>query len=214
MQQTEPVIIATGITVEEKAATFEFRRRGFVVEHVSQQPSSSNYALTMSKRLVAKIALGLHLPQGPFKKYSRFHQAYIASQAAEVIAHSAGLHVSECWVAHDMADPVMAEGAAQLPSGELLLAANNYFGPQVAIYFGFLDFYTRKLVPLMLVGAVVFVYQVLFGQVDTPLLPVFCVTISLWTTYFLQSWKRRCSELAYAWGVYGSEDKEFIAELA
>jgi hypothetical protein len=137
--------------------------------------------------------------------------------ACGIILRASAIGAKAAWVAHDQSRDAMMDAVAKSPvsdPGKELLQINSYFGSQVALYYGFLSFYTKNLIPATIGGSLLFLYQLFHQQVDCAWLPVFCLSITVWSTLYLEQWKRRCSELAYAWGVYGCEDKELTAELA
>lgn len=74
----------------------------------------------------------------------------------------------------------------------------EYFGSSVAIYFAFLGFYTCYLVLPAVFGAVSHYLKYFLDQ--QTVVPAFCIFNLIWVTVFLESWKRRTSELAYYWG--------------
>ena len=43
---------------------------------------------------------------------------------------------------------------------------------------------------------------------DNKLVPFYCLFLSIWSTIFLELWKRRCAELAFAWDVMDFEEEE------
>ncbi|MGH0130772.1 UNVERIFIED_CONTAM: hypothetical protein FKN15_066301 [Acipenser sinensis] len=86
---------------------------------------------------------------------------------------------------------------SQFSSWELPLDyIHSYFGGPVAFYFSFLGFYTVSLLLPAVLGAVLYFlpWHSLNGHV---LLAIFNV---VWSTVFLELWKRRSAELAYGWG--------------
>ena len=72
----------------------------------------------------------------------------------------------------------------------------EYFGDTIAMYFGFLGFYSMCLVPPVLL---VVVFS-LSGAHDQTKNTVFAVLNLVWGTVFLEAWKRRCSEISFKWG--------------
>jgi hypothetical protein len=82
----------------------------------------------------------------------------------------------------------------------------HYFDAQIAIYFGFLQFYRRFLYIPAAFGVIVFISQTyalnilkLPNGLDSPLLPWCCIFISLWSSLFLEYWKRRYNTLKFRW---------------
>jgi len=78
----------------------------------------------------------------------------------------------------------------------------QYFGDTIAMYFAFLGFYTWFLVPPALVGLLAFLFTTPF------LVPLICVFNMVWTTVFLEAWKRSAAGHAYNFGTIKSEPFE------
>ena len=214
--ESGPIIICSGIKIPPLDASHELRRRGFIVKHSTSTGNNTCFALSMSKRLIAKLATENNLPILAINDYTGFIQVTLANRAVNVIMRTTAIGAQACWVA---ADPNATEVQSKINQSKkdfsaALVAINDYYGPQIGLYFGFLDFYTNNLIPPMLAGCLLFLHQIVYNQLDSAWLPVFCLAITLWSTYFLEFWKRKCAELAYTWGVYGSEDRELTAELA
>ncbi|KAL0968244.1 hypothetical protein UPYG_G00264250 [Umbra pygmaea] len=103
--------------------------------------------------------------------------------------------------------------------GQPLDEIHSYFGGTVAFYFSFLDFYTWSLVPCAFLG-VFFTFLMsgvgssvevmekqanerVMGDGDGPSVSghmVQAVFSMLWSTLFMEFWKRRSSSLSYRWG--------------
>ncbi|XP_034143924.1 anoctamin-10 isoform X2 [Esox lucius] len=94
--------------------------------------------------------------------------------------------------------------------GQPLDAIHSYFGGTVAFYFSFLDFYTWALVPPALLGLVLTFLMPgggssgeAMGDDDGPSVSghmVQAVFSMLWSTLFMEFWKRRSSSLSHRWG--------------
>ncbi|KAL2093683.1 hypothetical protein ACEWY4_010995 [Coilia grayii] len=106
--------------------------------------------------------------------------------------------------------------------GQPLDCIQSYFGDSIAFYFSFLDFYTLALIPMALLGVVLALMPAETGKVtviedaEEPEvtqkdgageewaspggLVVMAMVSMLWSTLFLELWKRRSSMLAYRWG--------------
>ncbi|KAK2553084.1 Anoctamin-10 [Acropora cervicornis] len=76
----------------------------------------------------------------------------------------------------------------------------DYFGETIALYFGFLSFYSVSLVPPVLL-VVVFA---LSGAHEQTKNTVFAILNLIWATVFLEAWKRRCAEISFKWGTLTS----------
>uniref|UniRef100_A0A1B0BX56 Anoctamin n=1 Tax=Glossina palpalis gambiensis TaxID=67801 RepID=A0A1B0BX56_9MUSC len=68
----------------------------------------------------------------------------------------------------------------------------NYFGSSISLYFGFTLFYTKALIFPSLFGLVQYYYSFNLSLVSS-----FYV---IWTTIFLELWKRKCAGYSYRWG--------------
>uniref|UniRef100_A0A2K6BIS1 Anoctamin n=1 Tax=Macaca nemestrina TaxID=9545 RepID=A0A2K6BIS1_MACNE len=80
----------------------------------------------------------------------------------------------------------------------------DYFGVKIAMYFAWLGFYTSAMVYPAVFGSVLYT----FTETDQTSRDVSCVVFALfnviWSTLFLEEWKRRGAELAYKWGTLDS----------
>ena len=82
----------------------------------------------------------------------------------------------------------------------------DYFGETIALYFGFLSFYSVSLVPPVLL-VVVFALSGAHQQTKNT---VFAILNLIWGTVFLEAWKRRCAEISFKWGTLTSGMSEDI----
>lgn len=212
-----PVIIVSGVTAEESKAVYELRRRGLKVKHGSFKNGSLNFAVCISRRLAAKLATENNLPVNNVFTYSKSTQLSFANRATDIVMRTSSIGAKACWVAHDPRQQEVENAVAHCSvsdPGKALSMINEYYGSQIALYYGFLGFYTKSLFPVMIGGGLLFVYQHFNQKVDNELLPMFCLGVVVWSTFYLEGWKRCCSELSYSWGVLGYEDMELTAELA
>ncbi|KAF0688211.1 Aste57867_20081 [Aphanomyces stellatus] len=77
-----------------------------------------------------------------------------------------------------------------------------HFGEKAAIYFAYMDFYTKWLAPLALWGLFIYFLSVFSVPLYFQLSAVTGLAVStLWGTLFLIFWKRRRSELRLKWGI-------------
>eukprot|EP01114_Cavostelium_apophysatum_P021290 TRINITY_DN738_c0_g1_i1.p1 TRINITY_DN738_c0_g1~~TRINITY_DN738_c0_g1_i1.p1 ORF type:complete len:782 (+),score=258.94 TRINITY_DN738_c0_g1_i1:32-2347(+) len=91
----------------------------------------------------------------------------------------------------------------------------DYFGEEIAMYFAWLGFYTQWLWYLTAGGLIVtFFWAVNFfdpeGKAKWTLwsVSVYCVFLSLWSTCYLEFWKRYKNGLVYEWGMSNYQDQE------
>lgn len=87
----------------------------------------------------------------------------------------------------------------------------SYFGESIAFYFAWLEFYTNWLLFPAVIGALLFVGQLYWGEIDIAYAPLFSLFIALWAILLLEFWKRRNAELAQRWGVLHYEDEEIVS---
>lgn len=72
----------------------------------------------------------------------------------------------------------------------------HYFGEGLALYFGFLEYFTFALMPMALIG----IPYYLFDWENYDKYVLFAVFNLVWSTVFLDVWKRCSAQLAYGWG--------------
>ena len=98
---------------------------------------------------------------------------------------------------------------SMLLSNVLILLSDEirtYLGETVTIYFAFLEFYTYFLIPPAVLGIVSHLFA---SQLNEDwAVALFCIFNLVWSTLFLESWKRRTAELAYKWGTIKMEQFE------
>lgn len=87
----------------------------------------------------------------------------------------------------------------------------DYYGEKVAFYFAWLLHYTTCLVPISFLGFLIYIIQIIGWQsdlvhaddyddaTDSALNCLYSIMIALWTTWFVESWKRKENWLANRW---------------
>lgn len=96
-----------------------------------------------------------------------------------------------------------------------LLEIKNYFGEEIAFYFAWLGFYTLWLLFASIVGIIIFIFWLADkfgpnnGSISLWPVIIYSIFLAIWSTLFLEYWKRRNSTLAFEWGVLEFEGKEF-----
>jgi hypothetical protein len=106
---------------------------------------------------------------------------------------------------HQLQEKLNEIASSVNPPGEML---RHYLGEQVAMYFYFLSFYTKWLLPPAFFGIPVFVWQLVEQRVDVPVIMVYGACIALWSTAFLEAWKRKQATLSQVWGMHQFLDQE------
>ncbi|XP_027728090.1 anoctamin-10 isoform X2 [Vombatus ursinus] len=72
----------------------------------------------------------------------------------------------------------------------------TYFGETIALYFGFLEYFTFALIPMALIGLPYYV----FDWEDYDKYVIFASFNLIWSTVILEVWKRGCALMTYRWG--------------
>ncbi|XP_056142164.1 anoctamin-10 [Lampris incognitus] len=72
----------------------------------------------------------------------------------------------------------------------------HYYGEGLALYFGFLEYFTFALIPMALIGLPYYLFD--WENYDKYI--VFAFFNLLWCTVILEVWKRYSATLAYSWG--------------
>ncbi|KAF9918176.1 Anoctamin-7 [Lobosporangium transversale] len=101
-----------------------------------------------------------------------------------------------------------------------------YFGEKIALYFAWLEHYTRWLISAAIVGLVFLIYGLInyfyikkssdAGDVGATLVDVFdnalalpyALFMSIWSALFVEYWKRKSNILAYQWNTSDFERRE------
>ncbi|XP_029337355.1 anoctamin-10 isoform X2 [Mus caroli] len=72
----------------------------------------------------------------------------------------------------------------------------SYFGETIALYFGFLEYFTFALIPMAIIGLPYY----LFVWEDYDKYVIFASFNLIWSTVILEVWKRGCANMTYRWG--------------
>ncbi|XP_017377971.1 anoctamin-10 isoform X3 [Cebus imitator] len=72
----------------------------------------------------------------------------------------------------------------------------GYFGETIALYFGFLEYFTFALIPMAVIGLPYY----LFVWEDYDKYVIFASFNLIWSTLILEVWKRGCANMTYRWG--------------
>ena len=85
-------------------------------------------------------------------------------------------------------------------------AIRAYYGEQIAFYFLWLGHYTSWSIPPAILGCLVWAYFAWNeDKSDTLITPGYAMIMALWSTLFLEYWKRKESLHAMRWGTSGYE---------
>jgi hypothetical protein len=210
-QSNGPFLVVLSHKTEQRELAYECRRKGFLVGALVKTKDGNACLLSFSPKLVVKLSIELNLPMKSYHEYSNLEKLRLASAAIAVVERAGGIDVEDVWVSHDknmLKDIDSTTGDAHLEH------IKDYYGSKIAMYFGWLGFFTRVLAIPSIAGVLLFCHQMYLQDVDSIWVPFFCVLIALWSTYFLEFWKRRGSELSFLWKVFGVEDADAEQDLA
>lgn len=96
----------------------------------------------------------------------------------------------------------------------------DYYGEKVGLYFVWLAHYTTWLIVPSIVGVGVWIHIASTNNdPNAPSVPFFAGFVAIWSTLYLESWKRTEKQTAMEWGMVGFEEEEqvrpeFIGEKA
>jgi hypothetical protein len=210
------IIAASGIN---KNLLVDLRRRGYAV--LSNSSYSSNKTVEKGDIIVAVIStvllnslvVRLGLPVKSLDEHKPLEKLQIFQSAIDrLFACKDELGIESIWLAHDNQKYQSLLGIEE--PGKRVDTICDYFGPQVALYFGWLEWYKDCLLPLSILGILVYGNQLYSGSIDISLVPVFAIVLALWGTCFLEFWKRKCAHLTFQWGIFDMEDIDHTLELA
>jgi hypothetical protein len=97
------------------------------------------------------------------------------------------------------------------PWNQPLEDIRDYFGERIGFYFLYLQHYVTSLIPMALLGLATLIYNLLIeeGGIAMYILDIFLACAMLvWSTLFIEYWKRLQSIKGMEWGMTGFEDSE------
>ncbi|CAM9354412.1 unnamed protein product, partial [Ectocarpus fasciculatus] len=98
----------------------------------------------------------------------------------------------------------------QLPWNQPVDDVKDYFGEKIGLYFLWLGHYTTWLLPAAIVGFFAWVNIAAAGNDpnEAVIAPYFAAFMAIWSTLFLEFWKRKEKTYAMRWGTVGFEEEE------
>eukprot|EP00871_Galdieria_phlegrea_P000368 jgi/Galph1/1331/GphlegSOOS_G6012.1 len=75
----------------------------------------------------------------------------------------------------------------------------TYFGDKIALYFTFHLFYLKMILPLALIGCLVWYLEDILVDYATRIGACFCFCAVFWSVFFLELWKRRNAAICHQW---------------
>lgn len=91
---------------------------------------------------------------------------------------------------------------------------SEYFGSQIALYFGWVGFYCFSLILPSALGLILFIYQTITKEIDTPWNPYYLIFLAIWSTCFLEFWKRQNATYAHDWKVLHVDKEQLLRQIA
>ncbi|XP_077966240.1 anoctamin-10-like [Styela clava] len=83
---------------------------------------------------------------------------------------------------------------------------HSYFGDSITMYFSFLGYYTKALIPLVVFALPFYLTSSYWGQVES--YSGYAMLNLIWASVFLELWKRKSAELAYKFGTFQKREWE------
>jgi hypothetical protein len=113
---------------------------------------------------------------------------------------------------HDMPNKIALEkkwlAINSMPHQQPIEQIKDYFGEKIALYFGWLGVYTTFLGYASAAALVAYVWSAAEGRTDSLVTPYFASFMALWSTVFLEAWKRQEATYRVEWGMAGFEQLE------
>ena len=81
-----------------------------------------------------------------------------------------------------------------------MTAYKNYFGEKRCVIHAFFEFFTSWFFIPAIFSAALVTYQYLHAR-DTKLNNLFAIFISVWSSFFIEKWKRKEKHLSKVWGI-------------
>jgi hypothetical protein len=99
----------------------------------------------------------------------------------------------------------------QAPWNQNVGAVKDYFGEKIGLYFLWIGHYTSWLAPAAFVGSLCWINVAIDdNSPDAPAMPYFAAFICIWSTLFLEYWKRKEKLYSMRWGMVGFEATEEV----
>ena len=152
-------ILLSGVS---KNIVYELKKRGFVPKYSLQKEGENtlSIAMVLSPKLFMKLVIELNFPVKTQRMSSTYHISRVYAASLKVIERMK-VPYKEALVFHD--DDLLQE--LKLSPAMKLDVINDYFGSSIALYFGWLQFYTNFLVFPAIGGTLLFCQQLYTGKV-------------------------------------------------
>ncbi|KAG5179391.1 calcium-activated chloride channel-domain-containing protein [Tribonema minus] len=177
----------------------------FMIKSVRRTAATLDVAVGLGPKLAHRLAIEENVPtRGELDRGQRIK---LAVAAMHVLGRIPGFAFAECFLLHEK------EALERLRKHHTPEDIADYFGTGVSMYFTFLRFYTEFLLGPAVAGVVLFLGMLWKGY-SIKLIPLFCIGIALWSTLFMEFWKRHAAAASYRWGSHGAENEEDLQDLA
>ncbi|KAF9418764.1 Anoctamin-5 [Podila epigama] len=183
---------------------FQTSRRGYLVNSIMMRTDSRNN--TNGRKMGLRSALR----RGAYQKLYALHDGPARSDSRS--PHDANYR-----------DQLRVKWAKRFWRNQPLDLVNAYFGERIGVYFAWLGHYTQWLTIPAAVGIAVFVFGIintarlkkldatpnaLFAIFDNVLTMPFALFMSIWSTVYIEFWKRANQYYAYRWNMMDYERVE------
>ena len=208
-------ILVQGVAGDLESNCYEFRRRGFVTRYAVQDKKASTeeqrvYSLvvSLSPKLHMKLAIKYGYPMVGVLKSSLTDINRIVNHSLSILDRMP-LKFEKAWLMHNT-EQLNKLGYHE---EEHLMGLNEYYGSQISLYFGWLSFYTNILIVPSVAGSILFLLQIYGGKIDNIWTPYFMLLLCVWSSIFMELWKRRSTALSFCWGTLDADEKEYRAQV-
>ena len=213
-----PTIIVLSSVLDGAAISHELRKRGFIVSFCNSYRDSSSLAaseqlksttclaLSMSKKLIIKLALQEDIEVKPLSQYEVVQKTKLANAAIAIIQRTGSLGYISVWLAHDKplldsidlinmkcstAVTVEDEQQQQEPTeptqeeqhNNLITALHSYYGPQIAQHVAFLHHFNTQFAVPTVTGTCLFIVTARSSSKSSMWTSIFHVFLALWSSH-------------------------------
>ncbi|CAO3567704.1 unnamed protein product [Mortierella alpina] len=183
---------------------FQTSRRGYLVNSIMMRTESRNHPYGR------KMGLRSALRRGAYQKLYALHDGSFK-------LHSKSIHDA------NQRAQLRIKWAKRFWRSQPLDLVNAYYGERIGVYFAWLGHYTKWLTLPAAVGMAVFVYGIinaarlnkldatpnaLFAIFDNVLTMPFALFMSMWSTVYIEFWKRANQYYAFRWNMSDYERVE------
>ncbi|KAF9544569.1 Anoctamin-5 [Mortierella hygrophila] len=189
---------------DSRPGFFQTSRRGYLVNSIMMRTESRNYPYGR------KMGLRSALRRGAYQKLFALHDGPFKSQSKSMSEANYRAQLLVKW-------------ARRFWRSQPLDLVNAYYGERIGVYFAWLGHYTKWLTLPAVIGMAVFVFGIinaarlnkldatpnaLFAIFDNVLTMPFALFMSMWSTVYIEFWKRANQYYAFRWNMIDYERVE------